>query len=546
MSNEFEETGFMTGDSGGDTATGTGAVPWHQRSRAWSVTLWRQRSGARFAALWLGIFTATTGLFLLRFLVSVPVGMADQGDGARIMCGLGVQPVTGGYARYDSYAYFQFAPSKLCGHVVYPSSQHLLLVAARWLTAVLGLPGPVNLVALGLISCVLAGIAIASLATGLRIHRIGQIIVAVALWLIVADSVFFDYFASPFSEGAALLGLLLVAAGCVYLRRGPVATGAGLVLATAGGYLAAMSKQEYQLLVIPVAATLLLAAISVPGTRPGRAWRRHLLNVRFASAALAAGLLLWSGVASMYSSDTSPYMKLLQQEDVVDTIFNSILLPGTDNTAALRALGLPVSWERYAGGDFWSNPSPASDPLYPRYVNRLTDANLVHFYATHPEYLLGIGQHAASLALQLRVAYLGNYAPSADMPPGALDNRVTVVSGLVSGVSGLGLVWLVPLWLVMILSARTAWRRRFLAPWRADAAVLLLCLTGCAAVAFIPAAYFDGAETVKHMAGMNLATALTIPVCLAVFASLLNEPIGAPERTQEAPALPLPSPAVLS
>jgi hypothetical protein len=422
--------------------------------------------------------------------------------------------------------------------VVYPSSQHLLLVAARWLTAVFGLPGTVNLVALGLISCVIAGIAIASLAAGLRIHRAGQVIVAAALWLIVADSVFFDYFASPFSEGATLLGLLLVAAGCVYLRQEPVQAGVGLVLATAGGYLAAMSKQEYHLLVIPVAATLVLASISVPGTRSGRAWRRHLLNVRLWSAAVAAGLLLWSGAVSIYSDYTSPFTKILHQEQVVDTIFNSILTPGTDNAAALRALGLPVSWERYAGGDYWSNPSPASDPLYPRYVNRLTDANLAHFYATHPEYLLGIGQHAATLALQLRVAYLGNYAPSADMPPGALDNRVTVVSGIVSSLSALGLLWLVPLWLGMLLAARTAWRRRFRGPWRADAAILLLCMIGCAAIAFIPAAYFDGAETTHHMVGMNLATGLTVPVCLAVIASLLNESSGEPQPAQEAPGIP--------
>jgi hypothetical protein len=179
-------------------------------------------------------------------------------------------------------------------------------------------------------------------------------------------------------------------------------------------------------------------------------------------------------------------------------------------------------------------------------VNRLTDANLAHFYVTHPEYLLSIGQRGATLALQLRVTYLGNYAPSADMPPDALDNRVTVVSGLVSSVSDLGLLWLLPLWLGMLFAARTAWRRRLRGPWRADAAVLLLCLTGCAAVAFIPAAYFDGAETTKHMVGMNLATGLTIPICLAVFASLLNESSAPTPREREALAMPLPSPAVLS
>ena len=59
------------------------------------------------AGRWLSIFAASFGLFLIRFLVPVPVGQADNRDGPRLMCGLGVGPVTHGYPRYFRYAYFE-------------------------------------------------------------------------------------------------------------------------------------------------------------------------------------------------------------------------------------------------------------------------------------------------------------------------------------------------------------------------------------------------------------------------------------------------------
>jgi hypothetical protein len=100
----------------------------------------------------------------------------------------------------------------------------------KLLTPLLGLPGTLNLIALGVLNCVIASFGIASLATGLRLRPWGQVMVATAVWLIMADAAFFDLYASPFSEPAALLGLLLVAAGVVYLGRGWRATVFGLVL----------------------------------------------------------------------------------------------------------------------------------------------------------------------------------------------------------------------------------------------------------------------------------------------------------------------------
>jgi uncharacterized membrane protein len=62
-------------------------------------------------------------------------------------------------------------------------------------------------------------------------------------------------------------------------------------------------------------------------------------------------------------------------------------------------------------------------------------------------------------------------------------------------------------------------RRRM--PWHRDAAVVVLCMTGCAFVAFIPPAYFDGISTARHMAVMNLALALALAMSVALAVSMI-------------------------
>jgi hypothetical protein len=477
-----------------------------------------------FAVHWLSIFGGSMALFLLRFLVPSPVGMADNGDGPRLMCGLGVAPVTGGNERYDGYAYFRYARSPAtCAHAsLYSSSEHLLLVAARWLTPVLGLQGAVNLIALGVLTCALASVGIASLACGLAPAMRSRLAVAAALWLVMADAVFFDTFASPYSEGATLTGLLLVTAGLVYVGRGGLASAAGIALAGAGGYLAVLSKEEYVVLVLPVSVGLLLAGLASGGRRGFR----RLLTGRMAAAALATVLLGAGAVAYAHQDSVSPYTKLLHQEQVVDVIFTDIVPKGItvpDARASLHALGLPGSWVQYAGHDFWSKPSVYGSPLYGQYADRLTDSNLARYLLTHPLKTVQIAQGSAVDAMDLRVSYLSSYAPGANQPPGTLENRVGIVSSLVGVIpTQLGLFWLIPLWAVMLALAVVTLRRPRAAGWHHDAAVATIGLTGCAMATFVPAAFFDGAEITRHMLGMNLATALAFAVCFTLLASLLR------------------------
>lgn len=374
-------------------------------------------------------------------------------------------------------------------------------------------------------------VGIASLATGLRLPLRAQLLVAAAVWLIMADAAFFDVDASPMSEPAALVGLLLVAAGVVYLGRGWRETVFGLALAGAGGFLAILSKEQYLILAAPVCLTLVLA-----GADRGRGWGLRSWPGRFRTrqaaaafmvaavlAVLAGGYVLWDR--------TSPYAARLHHVQAVDMIFDDIVTGHDNERADLRALGLPASWAKYVGDYYWDTVSVRNSPLYPRYEDKLTDGNITHFLLTHPSRIISIGQQAAVYAQQFRVTSLGDYAPSAGHPPGTTESRVTVVTWLMGKLPpGLGLLWLLPLWAVMTAVAIVALRRRAI-PWHRDGAVLVLCMTGCAIAAFIPPAYFAGISTTRHMVGMNLATALAFVVTVALAISVVRSAVRAPRLT---------------
>jgi len=479
---------------------------------------WLRRIGKR-RWLWLSIFGVSLGLFLIRFLIPVPVGQADNRDGPRLMCGaLGLKPVVPHrHSPYYGYAYFQYAPGH-CGRSPYVTSELAPLLVARVLTPVLGLRGTLNLVALGVIMCVIASVAIASLATGLRIRPWAQVLVAAAIWLIVADSTFFDVFASPYSEPAAIVGVVLVAAGVLYLGRDQRASLRGIAMAGIGGVLVVLAKEQYVLLAVPICLTLVLASRSSDG---GRGLQRF--RTRQATAAVVvAGLLAVLAAAYQVWNAHSPYGVRTQPMRAVDTIFEHIVKQDdTTKAADLRALGLPVSWSKYAGTFYWGPRSVRTDPLYHRYEPKLTDSHMALYFLTHPGKIISVGNQAATEGLRVHYTYIGDYSLNAAKPVGATDSRELVFSWVAQRLPPhYGLLWLVLLWLSTASVALIALRRRRL-PWHRDCAVAVLCMTGCAAVGFIPPAYFDGIESARHMAVINLCLGLAFTLSAALAASMI-------------------------
>ena len=521
-------SGADPGETDAILPVGAAASPW-----GWPPRSGIRRRLRRAPGLWLSIFGVSLGLFLVRFLVPTPIGQADNRDGPRLMCGVfGLGPVVPrGYPRFFRYAYFQYVPAS-CGRSPFATSEVVPLEVARLLTPVFGLPGTLNLIVLGMLMCVLASVAIASLATGLRVRPWGQLLAAAAIWLIMADAAFFDLFASPMSEPAVLAGLLLVAAGVVYLGRDRRASVQGLVLAGTGGFLVVLAKEEYLFLAVPICLTLILASASA-SSGP---WLHRFRTPQTGAAVTVAAVLAVSAAGYAVWNAHSSYGQRTQPMRVVDTIFEHIVNRSDKTKAAdLRALGLPASWSRYAGSYYWARGSVRTDPLYHRYEPKLTDGNLARFLLAHPRRIIDVGQQAAVEDQSVRVTTLGDYSPDAGHRPGAVESRVIVVTWLVQRLPRhLGLLWLIPLWVAMAAVALLALRRRR-RPWHRDGAVVVLCMTGCAAVAFIPPAFFDGISTARHMVGMNLATALAFAISIALAVSMIHQ---ARARARQAPEPP--------
>ena len=103
----------------------------------------------------------------------------------------------------------------------------------------------------------------------------------------------------------------------------------------------------------------------------------------------------------------------------------------------------------------------------------------------------------------------------------------------------------VPLWLVMAAVAALALTRGQARPWHRNGAAMVLCMIGCAVLAFIPPAYYSGISTTRHMVGMNIATSLAFVVTAALAVSLIHQavtrdrsrPPGNGTWTQKVPAV---------
>jgi hypothetical protein len=458
------------------------------------------------------VFAASLQLMLLRFLVPTPVGMADNGDGARLICQL---DVGGGWPRF-SHVIFRYPDHPSCG-LAYPSTQLWLDRLAKWLGGVFG-GGGLNLVDLGLLCSVVASAAITVLTfafprAGLR----SRLVLVGLLWLVVADSAFFGYFASVYSEAAALLGFPLLAAGMLVLHRPGWRMVAGAALVVLGGVLAAGAKVQTLVIVLPLATALLAWRPALRG--------RYAFAVRCAvplvlTAAVGSGALLVQAQGDAFGSSLRPI-------NAYNTIFNGILDGEHDTEGDLAALGLPRHAERYAGRTWWEEPTAASDdPAYGDYRDKITMGNVARFYATHPARTLQILQKGARDTLTGRVSYLGSYGVGGE--PGRLEYRVPVFSSLLLALAPLGLFLLVPLWGAIGWLGVRAIRRRGVY----EVGLVVLFLLAASVTQFFVSALAEGHEGVKHQV-LTLYCLLLAAVLAGVSAFVHRTPLASPAGVDE-------------
>ncbi|GAA4533088.1 glycan biosynthesis hexose transferase WsfD [Amycolatopsis samaneae] len=428
--------------------------------------------------LGLGVLITSAGVLLVRFLVPRPVGMADNGDGWRLLCQLGAKEADRPAEKFVRFAYHS-APA--CDSA-YISSQAWLDKFASALGRLFGLPSVLNLVVLGVLCCVLFALGVTAIVLGLRLSTRDRIIATVLLLLVVADSAFFGYVASVLSEGAAFAGIVLLCGGLLLMNRPGAWRYTGAVVTVLGAMIGINAKTQ-TLLLLPF-FVLALAFVRAPGSRGLARW------------ALPVAVLAVVGTGTALKQGTGdPANAEYREANMYHVVFDSIVDGRHDAAADLAELGLPPEFAKYAGSTWWSANSATKDPSYGRYRDRISRRNVAHFYLTHPLRTVEILHRSAQEVLTARVPNLGSFGEGSGQAPLAKEYRVPVLSGVTGFLAPLGLFFLLPLWLVILWLGVRAFRRR---SGRREIGVVTLMLLLFACGQFLASGLGEGIEGVKH------------------------------------------------
>lgn len=467
-------------------------------------------------------------LLILRLFVPRPVGVADNYDGVRLMCHLGVDVrLPKGTPRLRDYVYYRYdhraaftchrhaLGSIRLPDVPYRSSQVAVLYAGRALTRVLGLPGYLDLRAVGIVCCLLIGAAVGLIYRVARLRHRYRLLICAAIVAVVADTVFIDYAVSPFSEIASIIGLLYLLAG-VLLVAGPSRRRrlAGLAVTGASGLFLATAKTQNVPLLLPLAVVLLAPAVPVPVARLGGLDRRLRLRL--------TGLVTVAVVAVGAFAVAGNEDKRTTQLGTADFVSVTLLPTSAHPERDLAELGGPAWLADYSGSPAWCAPITLQNgAAYRAYNKNLSHHRILGFFLNHPMRLLPVLNQAASYFYKPRPtatlcapgpngrnvmveAPLGNYTRIGNTPRALQDHRWSPVTDALGLLRGAGAGTLLLLWLLPAAAVAATRRRRALRGVAMAVGVLL----AVAVTQFGASALADGIDTAKHLDLAVFATAL--------------------------------------
>lgn len=478
------------------------------------------RRGVALAAVVTGV--AWVGILLARLFVGGAVGMGDQGDGRRLLCQLGVRTST----EFNGSTSAFLNPTWIAHHWygeacsadgsggVFRSSQLWLLSMAKHLTPVLGLPGTLDLRALGVICAVLVGVVVAALVVFVPGPVALRVVVASLVGLLAADSMVAEFFISPYSEPAELIGTLALCPALLALwRRGHTTWPTLAVIAFLGTVVIGAKTQAAALL-----PALVVGLLWLPHRRGTRASGRGNRVIRLAGwlkvrvpGLLVSGLLVG---ATGYFVITAPVG--LAQQDVYAEVFGEILPHSPNPAADLRALGADPSLANAVGTNPESPNAATLRPEYLRFRTEVTQTRIVEFYLTHPDRLVAVGADGLRGVDQWRQNYLASYLATSGHPANSIESRVGVYGAIFRHAwePVLVFVWAATLY----VGVRTARRRTLDAATRAVGMLGVFVPLGAFAEFWAVMISVGFPDLYRHMVLTNMLLALGLPILVAIAA----------------------------
>lgn len=411
-------------------ATGTSRLLAGLHDTLRPATSWLRRHTTA-AALLTGLVWGVVAA--VRMLWPPAAGLADSGDGLRLMCQLGVAPGGQGTASpgafwapfWPDHRYFGEACGVPGTGETYTSSELILLRAAEWLGVLFGPSGGLDLRFLALLCAVLvgAGVALWMLALPSSVSMPARLLIACVVGLIMVDSGIARFYASPYSEPAALLGVMLLCPALLWLLRQRRYTWGALVAVAGLGAFAMLAKTQ-MVSVLPVLCVVLLLRPSMPARWRGTgSWWR----VRLPALGLVGALVV---LATVYLANQP---KRYTEVGAYGELFDMILPLSQDPAGDLAWFDLDPSLAAGSGTTINSPDSVVYEPSYAGFADRVTPARIGLFYLTHPGRLgrlMDTGMRG--MASYDTETYLASYSADSGMPAFTTDSRVPVVSWVFS------------------------------------------------------------------------------------------------------------------
>ncbi|MDP5227705.1 MULTISPECIES: hypothetical protein [Arthrobacter] len=367
-----------------------------------------------------------SALFMVvRLFVPGPVGMADQGDGQRLLCSLGVMNVRPwDYENFTRFIHPQWVPHQYYGEGCAAggplgtdvSSQWLLLWPAKWLTGFLVAPG-LDTRVLGAVCCLAFGLLITALMAVLPGRRNFRILIAGLVTVVSADGVFADFFIAPYSESGAFLGALALVVALLHYWNGrglrPLAV---LWVLLAASFTIGTAPQAASWLPVVVLALFWTPAA---GRDDGGSPRPARGRLRRFALPLTASLLLGAFTVGVLATQSPRTTELTTYNAVFAEMLPHSPTPEDD----LRWLGADPALASATGSTVVSANSAVYSPRYQEFRDTVSPGKIAAFYLTHPERLIGMAERGIEGVLTPELGYLGSYPQDSGHQPSEKDRR---------------------------------------------------------------------------------------------------------------------------
>jgi uncharacterized membrane protein len=353
------------------------------------------------------------GILTYQLMIPPVVGLADQGDYARLLGAFHLAPAAPAGERYYGYfnrTYKHDLTFKLPGWEIY-STQDIFVASAVMLNKWISKDGLFDIRVLSFLEMLAFVAACRFLLQATRPLLPGglHVLISLALIIIFCDVGYICYFNSFYAEPATYIFLLALVAAWLTCVANECSEPKYIGLLGLCGLLFVVSKPQN------VAAGVILALYILRF----RSWiRPHWVAPVTSAIILAASLGVYWSVP-----------RLARLAQMYNMVFMEMLPRSPDPAAELLSLGLDPSFAKYSGSVAFAPATGFWDPAFQdgldRHVTRFT---ILWYYVRQPGKLLDYMRAVLPRGTSLRAEFAGNFEKSAGYPPDARSRSFAIWS----------------------------------------------------------------------------------------------------------------------